>query len=185
MLPTVTRTHFINRRLCKRAIGDAALGRSREFEQHAARLRSGTGLPAGARAASVVATHRVSNEQCSFPMLAAQQRAAPKLPVPSGFSPECALAALCPCRAHTSLQARTVSQAGNMSPEFPAAPLLVAPLRDASHLCKARTGFQACTVTQADGMPSEFPASPLPARILVKMHQVPIYEMSSSLVVLY
>jgi hypothetical protein len=67
-----------------------------------------------------------------------------------------------------------------MSPEFPAAPLLVAPLRDASHLCKARTGFQACAVTQADGMPSEFPASPLPARILVKMHQVPIYEMSSN-----
>jgi hypothetical protein len=61
-------------------------------------------------------------------MLAAQQRAAPKLPVPSGFSPECALAAL--------------------------RSLLVAPLRDASHV--------------------------LPARILVKMHQVPIDEMSSN-----
>ena len=64
--PCAARTHFINRRSCKRTIWDGALGLRREFAQHAARLRCNIGLQANMRPARVAATHGGTSTACTM-----------------------------------------------------------------------------------------------------------------------
>ena len=118
-------------------------------------------------------------------MRASQQRAAPKWHVPSGFLLGKALAALRSLlvRAGTSTLLRSWSVQARIKPlhcprsegrRFAAsATRRVRPLAGRTQACKP------VPLRRRSAMPIEFPASPLPAPILVKMHQVPICEMSS------